>query len=294
MYTSGTDSLSSTANMLDSASQPNAARSHLSVESCGTRALATVDAGPAGAVQATVAVNAPIGLLDVAKAIHGEVVAAAEMTPADLYLELLSTDSTALRMLGKRVLDVTLAAAALLVLLPVFAVIAALIKLTSPGPVFFVQRRVGLEGRFFPMFKFRSMVTNAEELKRELAAFNESQGPVFKMRRDPRMTPVGRFLRKYSLDELPQLINVLIGDMSLVGPRPPVPSELDEYERWHYRRFSVRPGLTCLWQVSPDRYRVSFDDWIRLDLKYIDRWSLRLDLALILRTFRVVFAGTGE
>jgi lipopolysaccharide/colanic/teichoic acid biosynthesis glycosyltransferase len=144
------------------------------------------------------------------------------------------------------------------------------------------------------MLKFRSMVVNAEELKPHLAAQNESSGPVFKMKRDPRITSVGRFIRKYSLDELPQLINVLAGDMSLVGPRPPVPSEVLRYEPWQYRRLSVRPGLTCLWQVSPDRYRISFDDWMRLDLSYIDRWTLRLDLELILLTFGVVLRGTGE
>ena len=144
------------------------------------------------------------------------------------------------------------------------------------------------------MLKFRSMVVNAEALKPRLVAQNESSGPVFKMRRDPRVTAIGRFIRKYSLDELPQLINVLLSDMSIVGPRPPVPSEVVKYEPWQYRRFALRPGLTCLWQISPDRYRVSFNDWMRLDLAYIDHWNLSLDFELIVRTINVVLRGTGE
>jgi lipopolysaccharide/colanic/teichoic acid biosynthesis glycosyltransferase len=138
------------------------------------------------------------------------------------------------------------------------------------------------------------MVVDAEELKPRLADQNESNGPVFKMRRDPRVTAIGRLMRKYSLDELPQLINVLLGDMSMVGPRPPVPSEVVRYEPWQYRRFAARPGLTCVWQVSPERYQISFDDWIRLDLSYIDHWTLRLDFELILLTFGVVLRGTGQ
>jgi lipopolysaccharide/colanic/teichoic acid biosynthesis glycosyltransferase len=138
------------------------------------------------------------------------------------------------------------------------------------------------------------MVVNAEQLRPKLESRNESNGPVFKMQRDPRTTAIGRFMRRYSIDELPQLINVLVGEMSVVGPRPSLPSEVARYQPWQQRRFSVRPGLTCLWQVAPERYRVSFDDWMRLDLKYIDRWTLRLDLDLILRTFSVVLRGTGE
>jgi lipopolysaccharide/colanic/teichoic acid biosynthesis glycosyltransferase len=194
----------------------------------------------------------------------------------------------------KRATDVVLSVAALLGLSPLFAILGALIKLTGAGPVFFAQRRVGHQGRIFKMLKFRSMVVNAEELKLRLVAENESNGPVFKMRRDPRVTAIGKFIRKYSLDELPQLINVLLGDMSIVGPRPPVPSEVVNYEPWQYRRFAVRPGLTCLWQVSPDRYRISFDGWMRLDLSYIDHWNLSLDFELIVRTIDVVLRGTGE
>ena len=194
----------------------------------------------------------------------------------------------------KRAVDVLVSAAALLVLLPVFLVIGAMIKLTDGGPIFFAQRRVGLRGQTFQMLKFRSMVVHAERLRPRLEIRNESSGPVFKMRLDPRVTPIGKFIRKYSLDELPQLINVLLGEMSLVGPRPSLPSEVARYQRWQYRRFAVKPGLTCLWQVSPRRYQISFDEWMKLDLKYVDDWSLRLDLDLILRTFGVVLGGTGE
>jgi len=202
--------------------------------------------------------------------------------------------STVVRLSLKRAFDILASATALLLLSPVLLLIAALIKLGDGGPVLFVQRRVGLRGRTFRMLKFRSMVIHAERLRPKLEICNESSGPVFKMRLDPRVTAIGRFVRRYSLDELPQLLNVLRGDMSIVGPRPSLPSEAAHYEQWQYRRFSVRPGLTCLWQVDPRRYQVSFDEWMQLDLTYVDRWNLRLDLALMLRTFRVVFAGTGR
>ena len=204
------------------------------------------------------------------------------------------TISRLARLSLKRALDVLTAGAALLFLLPLFLVIAAAIKLTDRGPIFFVQRRVGRRGETFRMLKFRSMVVHAERLRPRLEIRNESKGPVFKMKLDPRVTPIGRFIRKYSLDELPQLINVLVGDMSIVGPRPSLPGEVASYEPWQYRRFAVRPGLTCYWQVCPRRYQVSFDDWMRLDLKYVDDWSLRLDLDLALRTFGIVLGGTGE
>jgi lipopolysaccharide/colanic/teichoic acid biosynthesis glycosyltransferase len=213
---------------------------------------------------------------------------------ADEFSALLFADPIPPLLAVKRTVDIVLSTLALIGLLPLFAILAALVKLSSSGPVFFPQRRVGYQGRIFKMLKFRSMIVNAEELKPRLVVQNESNGPVFKMRRDPRVTSIGRFIRKYSLDELPQLINVLLGDMSLVGPRPPVPSEVRRYESWQYRRFAVRPGLTCLWQVSPDRYRISFDEWMRLDLSYIDHWTLRLDFELILGTFAVVLKGTGQ
>jgi len=175
-----------------------------------------------------------------------------------------------------------------------FALIALLIKLTSPGPVFFRQQRSGINGRPFTIYKFRTMVTNAEQLKHELAAMNEMSGPVFKVTNDPRVTRVGRFLRKYSLDELPQFFNVLRGEMSLVGPRPlPVDEVKRFYDLAHRRRLSVRPGLTCLWQVSGRNNVSDFKDWVRLDLEYIDHWSLWLDIKILLRTLPAVFAGTG-
>jgi lipopolysaccharide/colanic/teichoic acid biosynthesis glycosyltransferase len=202
--------------------------------------------------------------------------------------------STLVRLALKRAIDVLASVVALLVLAPLLLLIGLIVRLSDGGPVFFAQVRVGLRGRTFRMLKFRSMVVHAERLRPRLEIRNESNGPVFKMKLDPRVTAIGKILRKYSLDELPQLLNVLMGDMSIVGPRPSLPSEAVRYEPWQYRRFAVRPGLTCYWQVSPRRYRVSFDEWMRLDLKYIDDWSLRLDAGLILRTFRVVLGGTGE
>jgi lipopolysaccharide/colanic/teichoic acid biosynthesis glycosyltransferase len=245
---------------------------------------------PAAAVQAAVAVcqqSVAAGAAGVKPAALG----ALPMADADLGF----VDEPAdWRLSVKRVLDVALCIAALVVSAPLFLAIAALIKLTDGGPIFFAQRRVGLGGRTFQMLKFRSMVVDAEQLKPSLAAANESNGPVFKMQRDPRVTAVGRFIRRYSIDELPQLVNVLLGDMSVVGPRPSLPAEVARYKPWQHRRFAVRPGLTCLWQTSPGRYRIPFDEWMRLDLKYIEQWSLALDLLLILRTVRVVVTGTGE
>jgi exopolysaccharide biosynthesis polyprenyl glycosylphosphotransferase len=193
----------------------------------------------------------------------------------------------------KRLLDIAGAAAALWVLFPFLLMVSALVKLTSPGTIFFRQLRVGLHGKKFHMLKFRSMVADAEALKATLAAQNEQAGPVFKMKRDPRVTPLGRILRKYSIDELPQLVNVLRGDMTLVGPRPPVPQEVAQYEPWQRRRLSVPPGLTCLWQVS-GRNEVAFEDWMYLDLQYIDNWSMGRDINLLLKTVPVVVTGRGS
>ena len=175
-----------------------------------------------------------------------------------------------------------------------FALIGLLIRVTSPGPVLFRQLRSGVNGRPFTIYKFRTMVTNAEQLKHELAAMNEMSGPVFKVTNDPRVTRIGKFLRKYSLDELPQFFNVLRGEMSLVGPRP---LPVDEVKRFndlaHRRRLSVKPGLTCLWQISGRNEVSDFRDWVRLDLEYIDNWSLWLDLEILWRTLPAVLAGTG-
>lgn len=213
---------------------------------------------------------------------------------ADGYLHYRSVGIKPYQLAMKRLFDILCSAAALALLLPLFVVLAILIKLTSSGPVFFRQVRVGLHGKPFQMFKFRSMISNAEELKALLAKHNERTGPVFKMRNDPRITRVGAFMRKFSLDEFPQLINVLRGDMSVVGPRPPVPSEVAMYEPWQRRRFSMRPGLTCIWQSSPNRYQIPFDQWMYLDMQYIDHWSLAQDFALIFKTLPVVVTGAGE
>ena len=195
----------------------------------------------------------------------------------------------------KRVVDILVSAVALTALLPLFAVIAVLIKLTSPHlPVFYRWRVIGYKGTPFTGYKFSTMVADADERKSELLGSNEMQGPVFKIRNDPRVTPLGRILRKYSLNELPQLWSVLKGDMSLVGPRPAFPQELERYELWHKRKLCIRPGITCLWQVR-GRNRISnFDDWVRMDLEYIDNWSLWLDVKILARTLWTVAAGTGS
>lgn len=192
----------------------------------------------------------------------------------------------------KRTMDVVCSGAALLVLSPVLLTLAVLVKLSSPGPVFFVQRRAGVGGRPFDFYKFRSMYVDAEARKSELAEQNEADGPIFKIKDDPRVTPIGRVLRRYSLDELPQLYNVLKGDMSLVGPRPPTLDEVESYEKWHRKRLSLKGGLTCTWQVS-GRSDVSFTEWMRMDARYARRRNLGTDLGLILRTVRAVATGRG-
>jgi lipopolysaccharide/colanic/teichoic acid biosynthesis glycosyltransferase len=180
----------------------------------------------------------------------------------------------------------------LVLLAPLFVIVALLVVLTSRGPVFFAQERVGRHGQPFKMLKFRSMVRDAEALQAGLMDRNEQTGPVFKIERDPRITSAGRLLRKFSLDELPQFINVLRGDMSIVGPRPPLPGEVAKYESWQRRRLSVPPGITCVWQVS-GRNDTSFEKWMYLDMQYIDHWSLMKDVKLILKTLPVVLSGRG-
>jgi exopolysaccharide biosynthesis polyprenyl glycosylphosphotransferase len=193
----------------------------------------------------------------------------------------------------KRTIDITASSILLLLSLPMFAVLAALIRMDSKGPIFFKQTRSGLNGRRFSLYKFRSMIANAESRLEELKTKNEMTGPVFKMTDDPRLTRVGKFLRKTSLDEFPQFWNVLKGDMSLVGPRPPLPKEVEQYEPWQRRRLSMKPGITCIWQVS-GRNKIGFEDWMKLDLQYIDRWSLWLDLKIMILTFRAVLGATGK
>jgi len=193
----------------------------------------------------------------------------------------------------KRVIDIVGALAGLVVAAPVIAVSALAIRLTSPGPIFFRQVRCGLYGRPFAMIKLRTMVADAESRQKDVFYLNEMGGPVFKIEKDPRITPVGRWLRTFSIDELPQLWNVLVGDMSLVGPRPPIPSEVAQYQTSERRRLSMRPGLTCLWQVS-GRNQIAFDEWVKLDLQYIDSWSLAKDLRILLLTVPVVLGGGGS
>jgi exopolysaccharide biosynthesis polyprenyl glycosylphosphotransferase len=193
----------------------------------------------------------------------------------------------------KRLFDILVSFAGLLLLWPLFLIIAMIIKFNSPGPVFFRQKRVGLNGRIFTLVKFRTMVKDAEEKLGDLLHRNEMKGPVFKMANDPRLTSVGKFLRRSSLDEFPQLWNVLKGNMSLIGPRPPLPSEVKKYESWQRRRLSMRPGITCLWQANGRNKISDFDEWMRLDLEYIDNWSLWLDLQILFKTIPVVLTGSG-
>jgi len=205
-----------------------------------------------------------------------------------------SAPAASLQGLAKQAIDFGGALAMLVLLSPVLLLCALAVKITSPGPILFRQKRSGINGRPFTMYKFRSMGTNAEQRKHELAAMNEMSGPVFKVANDPRITPIGRFLRRFSLDELPQLFNVLKGAMSLVGPRPLPVDETRRFEDLaHRRRLSVKPGLTCLWQISGRNEVNEFSDWVRLDLEYIDNWSLWLDIKILFRTIPVVFIGTG-
>lgn len=190
--------------------------------------------------------------------------------------------------ISKRAIDIIGAGSGLLLLSPVIAIVACAVKFTSKGPIFFSQKRVGKNGKIFEMYKFRSMVVNAEELKEKLAHQNEMSGPMFKMKDDPRVTNVGKFIRKTSLDELPQLWNVLKGDMSLVGPRPSLPKEVKQFEEWMYKRLTIKPGLTCYWQVS-GRNNIDFEDWMKLDISYVEDRNLWIDIKLIFKTVFVLF-----
>ena len=188
----------------------------------------------------------------------------------------------------KRLIDIVGSGLGILILIPVFLIIGILIKLEDPkGSVFFSQKRNGLNGKEFNMYKFRSMVHNAEDLLESLMSKNEMDGPVFKIKDDPRITKIGKFIRKTSLDELPQLFNVLKGDMSLVGPRPPIPREVIQYNTYQFQRFSVKPGITCYWQIS-GRNNIDFDEWVELDLKYIKERNLFKDIYIILMTLPVL------
>lgn len=193
----------------------------------------------------------------------------------------------------KRTMDIVLSVIALLVLWPLMLVIAVLIFIDDPhGSPIFIQTRVGKDGKEFRFFKFRSMIVNAEEVLQELQDKNEMDGPVFKIKDDPRVTKIGKFIRKTSIDELPQLINIIIGDMSIVGPRPPIPTEVEKYGEKERQRLKVKPGLTCYWQCS-GRNEIQFDEWMDLDIKYVKKHNLWIDIKLILKTFKVVFSGKG-
>ena len=257
--------------------------------------FASTDVANAAAIQSAIEVCERLGI-SFALPVYAYRLSRAKPTgdlrTGDGYSHFLSVQQKPLQLWFKRLFDIVASGAALVVLSPLLLATAAAIKLTSPGPVLFRQERVGLHGRTFNMLKFRSMVVDADALKARLIAQNEQTGPVFKMTRDPRVTSVGRFIRKFSIDELPQLVSVLRGDMSIVGPRPPIPSEVRKYEAWQRRRLSVRPGLTCVWQVS-GRNAIGFRDWMLLDMRYIDHWSLAQDFALILRTVPVVLTGRG-
>jgi exopolysaccharide biosynthesis polyprenyl glycosylphosphotransferase len=204
-----------------------------------------------------------------------------------------TTPENRISLICKKVVDRIGALIGVILASPIMLAAALAIKLDSPGPILFKQERSGLNGKRFPLYKFRTMCIDAEKRKADLAAQNEMSGPVFKIKADPRITHLGRFLRKYSIDELPQLFNILHGDMSLVGPRPPLPSEVTKFEGWQRRKLSVKPGLTCLWQVN-GRNSIDFEDWMRLDLQYIDNWSLLLDAKILLKTVPTVLKGSGH
>ncbi len=192
----------------------------------------------------------------------------------------------------KRMMDILVSGVALILFSPIFLTVAIAIKLTSKGPLLFKQTRVGLGGRHFTCLKFRSMIVNADEMKADLEHLNEATGPVFKIKNDPRMTPIGKFIRKASLDELPQLWNVFVGDMSIVGPRPAVPIEVEKYGQREFNRLAVRPGITCIWQIS-GRSNLSFEEWMELDLKYIENMSFWGDIKIVWQTVPAVLTGRG-
>ena len=211
----------------------------------------------------------------------------------NLFLTFINVPHNTVALAVKKIEDIFGSLLGILLLLPIFITIALAIKLTSRGPAIYKQSRVGLRGRQFEMYKFRTMVANADKSRKELEGKNEADGPAFKIREDPRVTKVGKILRKTGLDELPQLFNILKGEMSLIGPRPPLPEETSQYKRWQLRRLSVKPGLTCFWQVKPDRNSIKFEKWMELDLIYIDNWSLRLDFLILIRTLKTIIRRTG-
>ncbi|WP_306813939.1 sugar transferase [Clostridium mucosae] len=206
----------------------------------------------------------------------------------DINVEVGKKESRLIYRLSKRVIDIIGSFTGLVLLSPILIIVGILIKFESKGPIVFTQKRVGKDGKEFDMYKLRSMVVNAEEIKEKLKEQNEMSGPMFKIKDDPRITRIGKFIRKTSIDELPQLVNVLKGDMSLVGPRPSLPNEVKEFETWMLKRLNVKPGLTCYWQVM-GRNNIDFEDWMKLDVKYVNERSFWLDIKLIFKTFFVLF-----
>jgi len=209
-------------------------------------------------------------------------------------LKLVDVPSNNSALIFKVMSDIYFSVIALILLSPLLFLIALLIRLDSKGPVFFIQERIGLRGRKFRLFKFRTMIADADKMVHKLRDKNQSDGPVFKIKDDPRITRIGKFLRKTGLDELPQLFNVIKGEMSLIGPRPPLASEVEKYERWQLRRLSVKPGITCSWQVVPDRNDIKFRNWMKMDLNYIDNWNLSKDIELFFKTVSAFISANGR
>jgi len=210
------------------------------------------------------------------------------------FITFMNTPKNRLALAWKSFSEFWISFVIIFLLSPFLLIISLLIKLSSQGPVIFKQERVGLRGRKFYIYKFRTMVYNAETLKASLLDQNETDGPVFKIKNDPRITRIGKFLRKTGLDELPQLFNVLKGEMSLIGPRPPLPQEVEKYERWQLKRLSMKPGITCTWQVIPNRNNVMFEKWMKLDIQYIENWSIKKDFMLFFKTLRTLISGSGH
>ena len=210
------------------------------------------------------------------------------------FITFMNTPKNTLALAWKSFSEFWISFVIIFILSPFLLIIALAIKISSRGPVIFKQERVGLRGRKFYIYKFRTMVYNAEKLRASLIGKNETDGPTFKIKDDPRITRIGKLLRKTGLDELPQLFNVLKGEMSLIGPRPPIPQEVEKYERWQLKRLSVKPGITCTWQVIPNRHDILFEKWMKLDIQYIENWSIKKDFVLIFKTIKSFFTPTGH
>lgn len=220
--------------------------------------------------------------------------ASIENTGEFLNREFLTNNYIGLHMFMKEIFDRTFSLIMLFLLFPIFFIISILIKLDSRGPVLFFQERVGLNSKKFWIIKFRTMRKNAEKEKENLKIYNEASGPMFKIKKDPRITRVGKILRKTGIDETPQLFNVLRGEMSIIGPRPPLEEEIASFEKWQLRKVSIKPGITGKWQVHPDRHNVNFEEWVRMDLDYIDNWTLKEDFKIFFQSMKTVLSASGH